>query len=70
MLTLAQTEDTFLMSTFAAFGYGKTQLKQLNLCQLFCHALRISDITTGDGRRIHSESWKGQATNLAGTEYE
>jgi hypothetical protein len=70
MLKLARTDDTFLMSTFAAFGYRKKQLKQLNVCRLFCHATRISDITTGDGKRIHAESWKGQVTDSAGTEYE
>jgi hypothetical protein len=58
------------MSTFTAFGYCKTQLKQLNLCRIFCNATRISDITTGDGRIIHIESWNGQTTDLAGVEYE
>ena len=68
-LVLARENDLFLMSTFASFGYRDTQLLHLNLCRLFCHATRLSDITTGDGKRIHPESWIGQPTESAGTEY-
>jgi hypothetical protein len=66
-LTLARDDDEFLMRQFAAYGYRKEQLTDLNLCRLHCHAIRISDITTGDGRRIHPTSWKGLPTDTAGT---
>lgn len=68
-LTLAREEDSFLMSKFAAYGYRGKQLEHLNLCRLYCHATRISDLTTGDGKRIHPASWNGQPHDSAGTEY-
>jgi hypothetical protein len=68
-LTLAREHDHFLMKKFAMFGYKKQQLYQLNLCRLFCHATRLSDISTGDGQRIHPQSWDRQPTDSAGTEY-
>jgi hypothetical protein len=68
-LQLARERDEFLMLKFAAFGYRKTQLAELNLCRLYCHASRISDLTTGDGRRIRTQSWKGYPTESSGTEY-
>jgi hypothetical protein len=61
-LEIARENDLFLMSTLALFGYRDKQLSHLNLCRLFCHATRLSDITTGDGKRIHPGSWKGQPT--------
>jgi hypothetical protein len=48
-LTLAREHDSFLMSTFVAYGYRKEELSLLNLCRLSCHSVRLSDITTGDG---------------------
>jgi hypothetical protein len=69
-LTISRLHDEFLMPKFAAYGYRDEQLYHLNLCRLFCHAIRLSDITTGDGRRIHPLSWKGQPTSSSGMEYE
>jgi hypothetical protein len=69
-LSLARTNDEFLMLQFANYGYRDTELSQLNLCRLHCHATRLSDITTGDGRRIHPMSWAGYPTESAGREYE
>ncbi len=68
-LELAREHDAFLMEKFAAYGYRKRQLFDLNLCRLWCHAIRISDISTGDGRRIHPAIWHGNPTAFAGTEY-
>jgi hypothetical protein len=48
-LTLARENDKFLMDKFGSYGYQKTELSQLNLCRLYCHATRLSDISTGDG---------------------
>ncbi len=69
-LHLARKHDVFLMTQFAAYGYRKSDLNLLNLCRLYCHATRLSDITTGDGCRIHPMSWNGYSTDSAGTEYE
>ncbi len=68
-LTLAREDDEFLMRQFSAYGYKNEQLRQLNLCRLYCHAICLSDITTGDGRRIHPASWQGRPTDTAGTAY-
>ena len=69
-IELAREHDSFLMEKFAAYGYRKLQLVKLNLCRLWCHAIRLSDISTGDGRRIHPLSWTGNPTASAGIEYE
>jgi hypothetical protein len=37
-LTLARTNDEFLMKQFAAQGYRGKDLFNLNLCRLYCHA--------------------------------
>jgi hypothetical protein len=70
-LVLAKKHDQFLMDKFAAFGYRKTQLTQLNMCRLWCKVCKttkLSDITTGDGNRIHPASWAGQPNKSAGSE--
>jgi hypothetical protein len=68
-LTLAREHDQFLIATFARFGYHNKCPDQLNLCQLFCHATRLSDISTRDGQRIHPRSWDGHPTDTSGTDY-
>jgi hypothetical protein len=42
------------MSLFSKHGYRAQHLHHLNIYRLWCHAVRLSDITTGDGLRIHS----------------
>jgi hypothetical protein len=69
-LALARVNDAFLMQQFAAHGYRGQDLFQLNLCRLYCHATRLSDISTGDGRRIHPMSWLGYSTASSGTDYD
>jgi hypothetical protein len=51
-LGLAQEQDVFLMEQFYKFGYQAKNLAQLNLRCLWCHAIQLSDIMTGDGQRI------------------
>jgi hypothetical protein len=68
-LQLHRTGDEFLMRQFVAYGYRAEQLSKLNVCRLYCHAIRLSDITTGDGKRIHPKSWNGLPSDTAGTEY-
>ena len=69
-LSLARTNDEFRMRQFASYGYRDKDLSNLNLCRLHCHATCLSDITTGDGRRIHPLSWAGHPSDSAGQEYE
>ena len=69
-LYLARDYDEFLMTAFASHGYQDSQLTLLNLCRLSCHALRLSDISTGDGRRILPRSWQGYPTDSSGCKFE
>jgi hypothetical protein len=62
----AREQDEFLMIQFYKFGYRKLELAQLNLCRLWCHAIRVSDISTGDGLRIHPLAWYGFPPDDAG----
>ena len=64
----AREKDQFIMLVFSRHGYRKTDLYHLNLCRLWCHAVRLSDITTGDGLRIHPLSWNGQPQDDAGSD--
>jgi hypothetical protein len=68
-LTMAKEKYSFLMAKFAQFSYRKEQLYHLNLCRLYCHATRLSDISTGDGQRIHPNSWEGDPIASSGREY-
>jgi hypothetical protein len=68
-LQLARDNDSFLMTQFYQYGYRKTDLFHLNLCRLWCHAVRLSDITTGDGRRIHPICWVGYHHDDAGHDF-
>jgi hypothetical protein len=67
-LQLARENDEFLMQQFWKFGYRKTDLYHLNLCRLWCHSFRISDIATGDGLRIHPLVWNGHPPDDAGND--
>jgi hypothetical protein len=70
-LNLARAgNDKFIMMVFASHGYQHSQLTLLNLCRLSCHALRLSDISTGNGRRILPRSWEGYPTDSSGCEFE
>jgi hypothetical protein len=68
-LHLARESDSFLMLQFSKFGYKAQDLAHLNLCRLWCHAIRLSDITTGDGQRIHPLAWQGYHHDDAGSEF-
>jgi hypothetical protein len=57
------------MKAFASHhGYQDSQLTLLNLCCLSCHALRLSDISTGNGQHILPRSWEGYPTDSSGCE--
>ena len=57
------------MLEFYKYGYRKEDLFHLNLCRLWCHAVCLSDITTGDGLRIHPMSWLGYNHDDAGNAF-
>jgi hypothetical protein len=68
-LQLQRTNDSYLMHQFYQYGYRDTELYHLNLCRLWCQAICLSDITTGDGLRIHPLSWLGFPHDDAGHAY-
>jgi hypothetical protein len=62
-LTISRIHDKFLMPKFAVYGYRAEQLYTLNLCRLFCHSIRLSDLTTGDNRHpLQAPSTTGHYT--------
>jgi hypothetical protein len=67
-LSLARENDHFLMTQFSLFGYKGEDLYHLNLCRMWCHSLRLSDISTGDGLRIHPLIWNGHPPDDAGND--
>ena len=69
-IKLLQEHDEFIMLQFASFGYQGKDLYHLNQCRLWCHAVRLSDITTGDGSQIHPLAWKGELMEDAGSEFQ
>ena len=69
-LTLSRNHDAFLMQAFTSQGYQKSQLTLLNLCRLFCHALQLSDISSGDSQHILPTSWNGYPNDSSGCEFE
>ena len=68
-LLLAREQDQFLMLQFSKFGYKTIDRAHLNLCRLWCHAIRLSDITTGDGQRIHPIVWQGYHHDDTGNDF-
>jgi hypothetical protein len=46
---LASALDKFLMESFTAAGYRGNDLRRLNECRLYLHALRLSDVCSADG---------------------
>ncbi len=69
-IPLARENDIFLMVAFSQMGYQDEDLYHLNLCRLWCHSIRLSDICTGDGLRIHPIVWNGHSPDDAGCEFE
>jgi hypothetical protein len=69
-IPLAREYDEFLMIQFSKYGYRSEELYHLNLCRLWCRAVRLSDITTGDGTRIHPLAWNGFSPEDSGSEFE
>ena len=65
---LARENDQFIITQFSKFGYKGTDIYHLNLCRLWCHTIRLSDLTTGDGLRIHPLIWNGHPPDDAGND--
>ena len=51
--------DEYLMLLFFTHGFRKRQLKALNRCRLFLHAITVTDIATMCGKYIRAECRDG-----------
>ena len=67
-LQLLREKDLFIMTQFSKFGYRGKDLYHLNLCRLRCHSIRLSDLATGDGLRLHPLIWNGHPPDNAGND--
>ena len=54
-------EDKFLTEAFLLNQPNKTDLRLANLCRQWLRVLRISDISSGDGKHIIDQFWHGTA---------
>ena len=58
-LPLRRVDDEFLMSNFVIAKYPSGQLKKLNECRCFLHAITLADISTMSGKSISWEAYNG-----------
>jgi hypothetical protein len=56
---LQRMHDKFIMDKFIKAGFHGKQLKQLNECRMYLHAVTLSDISTADGLEITLGAWNG-----------
>ena len=54
-IRLQRSQDIFLMDTITSLNLSTKDIRRIQRCRLFLHALRLSDITTLDGTRIATE---------------
>ena len=52
--------DRNLMECFVDNGYSGTTFAAINRCRLFLQVIHLSDVTTGDGKRICNNAYRGQ----------
>jgi hypothetical protein len=60
--------DKFLMDEFRTQFRG-LELKQLNECRMFLHAVTLSDIVSANGQEITINSWEGRQEELGQSRY-
>ena len=63
-------DDQFLMLAFAYHKLAPATLRQANICRLWLRVLRLSDIISGDGRRILDQYWYGTGPNSTTSMYD
>ena len=68
-LSLQRQNNQFLMKVFVEAGLPQPQLKAINRCCLFLHALIVSDIMTGDRTAISNSAWEGTEPCKTTTQY-
>ena len=57
--------DTSLMEVFLQYGCTKAQMKALNRCRLEHQVVSVSDLVTGDGRRLIVRGTRGKKNRYA-----
>jgi hypothetical protein len=51
------------MEAFAQHNYEASDLRVLNQCRTFLHAVTLADVTMADGKFITQEAWNGNQLN-------
>ena len=59
-LPLRRTNDRHLMDVFWEAGHSPEELKMLNQCRMFLHAITLADVTSANGQEITEQAWNGQ----------
>jgi len=60
-IPLLRSHDQYLTEAFVAQGYKGEELRLINLCRKWLQMVRLSEITTGDGRYIRNQARIGDA---------
>jgi hypothetical protein len=59
-IPLSRVDDEFLMPSFVMARYGKSDLKTLNECRLYLHAITLADISTIKGDTLTEQAYNGK----------
>ena len=69
-LHLQRHNDQFLMELFASAKYSRANLLRLNRCRIWMKAVTVSDLTTGDGKRLLPGILEGKRIPTTWNEYD
>ena len=68
-LLSSRDNDSFFMDAAVCCDFTSAQLQSLNRCRLFLQILWISDVLTGEGKRIRRAVWDGKREIHYGWDY-
>ena len=55
-----QDNNHHIMEEIFHYGYRGNELKKINECRMFLQVMNLSEITTGNGKKITKQAWDGQ----------
>ena len=59
VLKTQTTQDAFLMPFLVQHGFSNNDLRILNHCRCYLHALTVADVLVADGSKVCIDSWDG-----------
>ena len=59
VLKTQTAQDAFLMPLFVQHGFSNNDLRILNHCRCYLHALTVADVLVVDGSKVCIDSWDG-----------